>query len=205
MLCVFVVLHPLHAQEIFHGCPMEGSARTRTTKAENRAKNRYTAPQAANIDEAVTLNAMLVPGDDRGRWSETRGAEIAGYIVTVKPGGSETNNCKKSDPALADAHIDLVADPNDERGIKRVVVEITPWLREKMRHQGKDWSTRTLKRKLEGKWVKVRGWLFFDDVHADEAENTAPGRQNNWRATAWEIHPVTRAVGAITGGSCHNQ
>ena len=32
---------------------------------------------------------------------------------------------------------------------------------------------------------------MFDTVHGDEAENTNPGGANNWRATAWEIHPVT--------------
>jgi hypothetical protein len=30
-------------------------------------------------------------------------------------------------------------------------------------------------------------------------ENTAPGRERNWRATAWEIHPITSIeVGAAT-------
>ncbi len=40
-----------------------------------------------------------------------------------------------------------------------------------------------------GRWVKVRSWMLFDVEHLNEAENTAPGR-GNWRATAWEIHPV---------------
>ena len=38
---------------------------------------------------------------------------------------------------------------------------------------------------------QIRGWLFLDQIHADEAENTTPGRKKNWRATAWELHPVT--------------
>jgi hypothetical protein len=33
--------------------------------------------------------------------------------------------------------------------------------------------------------------MFFDDEHDDEAQNTAPNSTNKWRATAWEIHPVT--------------
>ena len=32
---------------------------------------------------------------------------------------------------------------------------------------------------------------MLDGEHADEAENTRPGRARNWRATAWEVHPVT--------------
>jgi hypothetical protein len=45
--------------------------------------------------------------------------------------------------------------------------------------------------KLLGRWVKVTGWMLFDVEHQSEAENTAPGRPRNWRATAWEVHPVT--------------
>jgi hypothetical protein len=33
--------------------------------------------------------------------------------------------------------------------------------------------------------------MTFDSQHANAAENTNPGGANNWRATAWEIHPVT--------------
>ena len=36
-----------------------------------------------------------------------------------------------------------------------------------------------------------RGWLFFDSEHTNAAENTNPGNASNWRATAWELHPVT--------------
>jgi hypothetical protein len=38
----------------------------------------------------------------------------------------------------------------------------------------------------------LEGWLLFDREHAGESENTAPGRAANWRATAWELHPVTK-------------
>jgi hypothetical protein len=33
--------------------------------------------------------------------------------------------------------------------------------------------------------------MFFDGGHADEAENTHLAGKHNWRATAWEVHPVT--------------
>jgi hypothetical protein len=43
-----------------------------------------------------------------------------------------------------------------------------------------------------GHWVQFEGWLYFDLGHATEAENTARGNPENWRATAWELHPVTK-------------
>jgi len=33
--------------------------------------------------------------------------------------------------------------------------------------------------------------MRFDAEHQGESENTATERAENWRATAWEIHPVT--------------
>jgi hypothetical protein len=32
---------------------------------------------------------------------------------------------------------------------------------------------------------------MFDEEHDRESENTNPGHSENWRATAWELHPVT--------------
>jgi hypothetical protein len=61
-----------------------------------------------------------------------------------------------------------------------------------MASRGVDWSTRTCATiNYLGRCVRVRGWMLFDAEHKGEAENTAPGRPRNWRATAWEIHPVT--------------
>jgi len=33
--------------------------------------------------------------------------------------------------------------------------------------------------------------MTFDFMHADKSENTNPGGRGNFRATAWEVHPVT--------------
>jgi hypothetical protein len=76
-------------------------------------------------------------------------------------------------------------------GSKRVIVEVTPRWREIMKKKGIDWTTSALRKTLLGRWVKVKGWMLFDFEHKDEAENTKLGRARNWRATAWEIHPVT--------------
>ncbi len=74
---------------------------------------------------------------------------------------------------------------------EQVVLEITPRIEAAARQQGRDWSEETLKREVLGHWCSFAGWLFFDSSHVVEAENTAPSRTGNWRATAWEIHPVT--------------
>jgi hypothetical protein len=74
---------------------------------------------------------------------------------------------------------------------EQVALEITPRMQEWARHQGRDWSEEKLRGDLLSKWCSFEGWLLYDSHHADESENNAPGRPDNWRATAWEIHPIT--------------
>jgi hypothetical protein len=175
--------------EIYNGCGMEGDARSPGVRALNRLKNRYTAPQ--QIDPAITLAAMLAPGRDTGRWKVKQGAEIIGYVSDVKVGGIESTNCHARAAKQRDTHIELVLDPMASSPSHRVVAEVTPRWRAIMAAQGMDWSTPALRDRLMGRWIKVRGWMLFDVEHQNASENTAPGRARNWRATAWEIHPIT--------------
>ncbi len=175
----------------FDGCPPEGTALGEHVRRLNEFKNRSAAPSEADIDHSVTLAALLAPGDDHSRWNEDRAAEMVGYVVRVLPGGKETTNCGALDRPHRDTHIELVLSPSDSAKNRRVIVEVTPRWRTAMQDQGVDWSTDHLKVRLEGQWVKIRGWLFFDAEHWNHSENTASGNPSNWRATAWEIHPIT--------------
>jgi hypothetical protein len=175
--------------EIYNGCGMEGDARSPGVQALNRLKNRYATPQ--QIDPAITLAAILAPGRDTGRWKVKQGAEIVGYVSDVKVGGIESTNCHARSANERDTHIELVLDPMVGSPTQRVIVEVTPRWRAIMAAQEVDWSTRALRDRLLGRWIKVRGWMLFDVEHQNASENTAPGRERNWRATAWEIHPIT--------------
>ncbi len=175
----------------FDGCPPEGSARSVRVRWLNDLKNRSTTPAHLEIDRSVTLAALLEPGDDHARWNESTAADVTGYVLRVKSGGRETTNCEATDSVHEDTHIELVLSPLDGAPNRRMIVEVTPRWRAAMQAQGVDWSTSALKASIEGHWVKVRGWLFFDAEHRGQSENTAPGNPGNWRATAWEIHPIT--------------
>ena len=109
----------------------------------------------------------------------------------MKRGGIESTNCRARDDADRDTHIELVIDPMHSDRSARMIVEVTPRWRYMMRERGTDWSTGTLRDQFLGRWVRVRGWMLFDTEHRARSENTVPGRAANWRATAWEIHPVT--------------
>ena len=182
---------PVSNMDDFEGCGMDGTATTARLKALNQLKNRYTVPKDNQIDSSITLSAMLAPGDDKTRWQSTSGAEVTGFVFDVKPGGKETCNCGKADAAHTDSHIELVLHATDTESTQTVVVEVTPRLQAIMRNGGTDWTTKALRKQILHKWVKVRGWMTFDSQHANAAENTNPGGAHNWRATAWEIHPIT--------------
>ena len=124
----------------------------------------------------------------------SRAVTLSGYVFNVKTGGVETCNCKTKDHAFRDTHIELTPDENHTDAKYRVIVEVTPRLREIMAEQGLNWSTESLNGMIKGVKIQVSGWLFYDAEHEDasfsnDADDTY-GRQN-WRATCWEIHPVT--------------
>ncbi len=183
---------------ILAACPVEGDARNPQVKALNLLKRRMTTPAVADMDNQVTLTAMVAPGDDTSRFDTKKGATIEGYVADVKVGGVETVNCHTHDPQYRDTHIELTLDPLHDAENKHVIVEVTPQWREQMSKNGDDWSTPTLRKKLLGRWIKVTGWLLFDEEHANAAENTNPGGSKNWRATVWEIHPIS-AIQALPG------
>lgn len=189
-VCIALFIAYYYLQET-SGCPLEGSARQSNLKELNRLKNRTRLPFENDIDRSITLNAILLPGYDRERFSCTKAAEVIGYVYNVKPGGKETCNCEAEELDGRDTHIELVLGEQNVKGRNKVIVEITPSLRKIMATKGKDWSTEALKNTLTGRWVKVQGWLLFDFEHEHQAENTNPEGNRNWRATSWEIHPVT--------------
>ena len=164
-------------------CPSAGIALTTRARDLHRLKNRTSLPQATDFDSRVTLDALLQPGDDTNRWSTNHAARIEGEVIDVAYARPEATNCWN--PCRRDIHI-VVATRKGVAKSEHVVVEVTPNL------QRGDWSEKTLQAQLVGHWCEFEGWLYFDAGHAEESENISPREPDNWRATAWEIHPVTK-------------
>ena len=187
IVAVLVVLWLLLARN----CPSVGIALTSRARSLHLLKNRTAFPQAADFDSRVTLDALLQRGDDSNRWSTRRAARIQGYVIDVAYARPEATNCFS--PCRRDIHI-VISTHKDAPKTEQVIVEVTPNLRDEASQQGIDWSEQTLQQQLAGHWCEFEGWLYFDLGHAEEAENTAANRPGNWRATAWEIHPVTKVT-----------
>lgn len=170
-------------------CPSAGIALTSRAASLHRLKNRTTFPQPADFDSRVTLDTLLQRGDDSNRWLNDRAARIQGQVIDIAYARPEATNC--FNPCGRDIHI-VVAKHKNAGKSEQVIVEVTPKWRAWAATQGMDWSAATLHAQLVGHWVELEGWLYFDVGHTEESENINPGNPENWRATAWEIHPVTK-------------
>jgi hypothetical protein len=170
-------------------CPDVGIALTANARNLHRLKNRTAIPRGADFESGLTLDALLQPGDDSSRWSNDRAARVQGQVLDVAYARPEATNC--FNPCRRDIHI-VIAKQNGAAKTEQVVVEVTPNAREWAAQQGVDWSEQRLQAQLVGHWCEFEGWLYFDAGHAEESENIHPQRPDNWRATAWEIHPVTK-------------
>jgi hypothetical protein len=170
-------------------CPPRGCALSAGKRAFVLLKNREAPPAESDFDRSASLDALLAAGDDKSRWSESRAASVEGYVVGVQAGGVESANCFSL--TRRDVHIHL-ARRAGAHATETVVVEVTPRASEAARARGLDWSLPALRRDLAGRLCRFEGWLLFDREHADESLNTAPGNPVDWRATAWELHPVTK-------------
>ena len=176
--------------DVYRDCGLEGDAKREDVRELNVLKNRYTLPDSADFDHSVTLQAMLAPGDDESRFNTHKAVELQGYVQDVKVGGDESCNCHERDPQYRDTHIELIV-PGDEDKKECVIVEVTPRMRNIISKKGIDWSTDNLRNTIKGHQVKVKGWLLFDEEHSKQAVNTDPDNPKDWRATCWEVHPVT--------------
>ena len=170
-------------------CPSSGLALSESRRTVHRLKNRTSFPQPSEFDSQVTLSNILAPGRDEMRWSQTKAARVEGYVVSVGRASIELANCYS--PCRRDIHINVALRP-DAAPSEQMVLEVTPYFERLNASQGLDWSEQRLKQTLVGHWCRFEGWLFYDIGHDEEATNTHKGGSNIWRATGWEIHPVTK-------------
>jgi hypothetical protein len=178
------------AQSTFDTCAAEGTAKRSDVRALNLRKNRDGAPTDAQINRAITFNVLLASDEHPTLFREGDGAEIEAYVADVKIGAVESCNCGRKDHWYRDTHIELTLDPMDASDkTKILVVEVTPRFRQLMKDRGIDWSQQGLRDAFLGRWVRIRGWVFYDAMHDDESAQSGSSRV--WRGSAWELHPVT--------------
>jgi hypothetical protein len=185
----------------YRNCPACGTATDTKHRTLNLQKNR---DRAVTSPQKITVEAVRDPANNTGKFAPSKQVSVTGYVATVEPGGMpETCNCKRTD--LRDVHINIVADPSEAGDqTKYVVVEFTPRWEKKFHFDDSNYEAmrKAVEDQIGGKWVKFEGWMMYDFIHANASQSTSPGnpvcpkdgKQHsgcNWRATPWEVHPVT--------------
>jgi hypothetical protein len=164
-------------------------------------KNRVDVPSSYH---EVTFDAILkLPKLPKGsptsrespNWPTVKGqitpfegvaVSVVGFLVNnhpndgVKVQGSEKTNCGFTQPTEVDWHVPLAP----AAGLLEktsIVVEVTP----RVRKDHPNWTTARLDPLVHTSTpVRISGWLMFDPDH--------PAHLGVFRATLWEIHPITK-------------
>ena len=86
------------------------------------------------------------PYNDVGRWK---------VKYDAKRGLAKSVSWSARHVADRDTHVELVLNPRDSATTQRVIVEVTPAGGRFMAARGVDWSTRALRDRFLGRWVRV--------------------------------------------------
>ncbi len=184
----------------YRNCPACGTAKTKKAQELNVNKNRE---EKATAPEQITVQEIRDPKNN-GKFKPKKQVWVTGYVASVVSGGNqESCNCARDD--LRDIHINIVAKASEASNqSKYVVVEFTPRWQQKFGLNDSNYQKmlKAVRSQIEHKWVKFEGWMLYDFMHENGSKSTQPkqktcpndGRMHsgcNWRATPWEVHPVT--------------
>ena len=162
-------------------CPPEGTGKNAKEKHANTLKNRSVIVNKARIPMTLSLDSVLVIGQDSARFRDSNYVVMDGFVVEFKSGESESCNCNSVEEKNHDIHIYVGKTP-DAKKENCMICEITPPYKNSVHPDVKS---------MVGQRVVVEGFLFYDAEHKGNAKNTCKRCTNTWRATVWEIHPVT--------------
>ena len=197
--------------------------------ALNVLKNRLVAPDTApvaflgktevgalesKLPKTLTKNNHGALADDLKKLGEGSVYGVQGYLYYTKAGGKESSNCGLEGADAIDFHIAIGFDPAlaakivsktltdaDNAALKKtsMVVEMTPHYRFEYKP---DWTLAEVQA-VVGKQVRVTGQLIVDNEHYDSKDDCGLGDTAScWRATIWELHPVTQFEYCSSAGPC---
>lgn len=82
----------------YGGCPMKGQTNTACLQAINRLKNRWKSePTDADINSAITLDAILASGDDETRWNVDDAAECEPFLTVMATNIMDSSRSRSDD------------------------------------------------------------------------------------------------------------
>jgi hypothetical protein len=214
------------------GCNTQGSYDPYLNLFKNQVSWQKTDVQGwfNELSQLQTLESKIPAGlsktnhgdhlDELNKLGEGSIFGIVGYLYGIKTEGKESSNCQLEggdDFDNVDFHIYIGFDPNLAARIKSktmtpedkktidvvsVIVEMTPHYRGRFKPE---WTADAVKKEL-GSRVRVTGQLMVDNEHYVASQDCGHANHTDacWRATVWELHPVTDFQ-ICSAGSCPDQ
>ncbi|MBI3654124.1 MAG: hypothetical protein HY231_24090 [Acidobacteria bacterium] len=196
LLLIAMLLQVAHAQApcsqgtAYKGCKACGSAHSLKGQQLDVLKNRD--HKATDVQDLQVKDMRKLANNTK--FNSDMQVRVTGFVASVVPGGKQENcNCSRND--LQDIHINIVATPQERNNQRRyVIVEFTPRWQEKFGLDNNDYPAmiKAVRQQIEGRWVTFEGWMLYDYFHAGQSVSTAPDNPKDWRATPWEVHPITK-------------
>jgi hypothetical protein len=199
-----------------NGLPDANSTASPDVNGGNPVNADFFASLESGIPDTLTSTNHAQHSVELAQMGEGQIVTLVGTLYYTIHGGSETCNCQLSgDDSLIDFHIGVgfadfplsadvlshlrsgseyskILSPQDQHLLDQpaVVVEMTPYYREQFRP---NWTLPKVQNVI-GRQVKVTGQLMIDNVHhkpADDCGLADADLSSCWRASVWEVHPVT--------------
>jgi hypothetical protein len=199
-----------------NGLPDASSSASPDVNGGNPLGSDFFASLEGGIPDTLTSTNHAQHSVELAQMGEGQIVSILGTLYYTVHGGSETCNCQLSgDESLIDFHIGVgfadfplgvdllsrlrsgseysrILSPQDQHLLDQpaVVVEMTPYYREQFRP---NWTLAKVQSVI-GRQVKVTGQLMIDNVHhkpSDDCGLADADLSSCWRASVWEVHPVT--------------
>jgi hypothetical protein len=140
--------------------------------------NVHTTRKAWTAADRALAATQIVPFE--GVAVSVAGFMVNNHMSQVKVEGAEKTNCDFTQAAEVDWHIPL-AGASRQQEKDSVVVETTP----RVRKDHPNWTPARVNPFVNSTTsVRISGWLMFDPDH--------PSHIGTFRATLWEIHPITK-------------
>jgi hypothetical protein len=187
------------AIKLLKNCP-SGGCGDASDAFLNLAKNRTDIPSPGQIQimtiasiKQISQPATWKTGNDRaglqGPGKEGTPVQVVGFLKKAKPESAESCNCGLATKKNTDVHVVMVEaspDPEDSS----ITAEVTPRIRAAGHPK---WTAERLQA-LEGKLVRLTGWLMLDTAHLPHPVLLPNERKHEplKRSTNWEVHPITK-------------
>jgi|SRR5689334_13605170 len=163
-------------------CGPTGDATRGAAIALNANKNRTDTPGDSGYVDIDWSDLKDLPSDRAGDFvgAPVRVVGFLSHRINVENKGSgESTNCHLLGDGEVDWHIYLTNSPAQPIS-QAIIVETTPRTRPLHR-----WTTGMLAPIVDSETpVRISGWLMYDSEHI--------GAIGTQRASAWEVHPITR-------------